>query len=59
LRRDPLDEGGSTARVDRALGEPATFIGRAGDQVDPFVAKVVAIADRHPEAAAYAPAPIL
>jgi adenylosuccinate lyase len=41
------------------LAEPLSFTGNAVDQTKAFVAEVEAIARRHPEAAAYAPAPIL
>ena len=51
----PLD----AADVAAALGDPASFTGRAGDHVDAFVAAVAEIVDRHPGAADYEPAPIL
>jgi len=41
------------------LAEPLSFTGTAVEQSAAFVAAVDAIAARHPEAAAYAPAPIL
>lgn len=49
-------EPGSLARL---LADPLSFTGNAVDQTAAFVAAVEAIAERHPAAAAYAPAPIL
>lgn len=51
----PLD----AADVAEALGDPASFTGRAGEQVDGFVDTVEEILRRHPGAEAYEPAPIL
>ena len=51
----PLDE----STISAALGDPASFTGRAAGQVDGFVDRVGRLADRYPEAAAYAPAAIL
>lgn len=45
--------------IRRAVGDAGTFTGRASDQVAAFVATAAAIAERHPAAAAYSPAPIL
>ncbi|HQF95430.1 MAG TPA: adenylosuccinate lyase, partial [Microthrixaceae bacterium] len=49
-------EPGSLARL---LADPLSFTGNAVDQTAAFVAAVEAIAERHPAAAAYSPAPIL
>ena len=41
------------------LADPSAFVGAAGRQVQAFVARVDDIAARHPQAAGYAPDPIL
>ncbi len=51
----PLDD----ATIVAVMGGPASFTGRAGDQVDGFSERVGRLADRYPEAAAYSPAAIL
>ncbi len=50
LSRDALAE---------AVASPLSFTGAAADQVDAVVARVEALASRHPEAASYAPGAIL
>jgi adenylosuccinate lyase len=47
------------AALDVLLADPLAFTGAAGEQVDAFAARVGAIAEASPEAAAYDPAPIL
>ncbi|HEY2223539.1 adenylosuccinate lyase [Actinomycetospora sp.] len=42
-----------------AVADPAAFVGAAGAQVTEIARRVAEIADARPEAAAYAPAPIL
>ncbi|MCC5947555.1 MAG: adenylosuccinate lyase [Nitriliruptoraceae bacterium] len=49
--RLPLDAAALAALV----ADPAGFVGRAGDQVDAFVAAVTHLTAAHPEAAAYRP----
>jgi adenylosuccinate lyase len=58
LSRDPR-LGLSRAALDGLLAEPLEFTGAAQAQVAAVVQRVEALAARHPEAAAYAPAPIL
>ncbi|AEF39128.1 adenylosuccinate lyase [Hoyosella subflava] len=53
--RLPLDRGA----LDNALADKAAFAGSAQAQVARVVEAVEALAKQHPEAAAYAPAPIL
>lgn len=53
--RLPLD----SAAVQAAVADPGEFVGRAGAQVDEFVALAGRLAVRHPEAGSYLPAPIL
>jgi adenylosuccinate lyase len=45
--------------LDRAMGEPLSFVGNAPAQTRSFVASVERVAARHPEAAAYAGEEIL
>ena len=45
--------------LDALLADPLDFTGAAGHQVDAFVQRVQALAEAHPDAAAYDPAPIL
>jgi adenylosuccinate lyase len=47
------------AAIDALVADPLTFTGAARDQVAAVVARVEALAQEHPEAAAYVPAPIL
>ena len=49
----------SRADLDAAVADPVSFSGAAGAQVDAVVARVEQLVARHPEAAAYRPAPIL
>jgi len=65
-RNDLLDRladderlGLSRAELAAAVTEPLSFTGAAGTQVDAVVARVHQLVTRHPEAAAYRPAPIL
>ena len=53
--RLPLDR----AALDEALADKAAFVGAASAQVDAVVAEVQKLVDANPEAAAYAPSPIL
>ncbi|WP_235174579.1 adenylosuccinate lyase [Tomitella biformata] len=53
--RLPLDRAG----LDAALADKSAFIGAAEAQVASVVARVQALVDEYPEAAGYAPAPIL
>jgi len=53
--RFPLDRAG----LDALLADRVSFTGAAADQVRQVVAEVEQITRRHPEAAAYRPAPIL
>jgi len=53
--RLPLDR----PALDALVGEPLTFVGTAVAQVDAFVAQVSEVVSRHPDAAAYRPAPML
>ena len=46
-------------QLGRLVADPMTFTGAAGAQVAAVVARVAAVVRRHPEAAAYSPAPIL
>ncbi len=50
LRRD---------EVDALMSDPTAFIGAAADQVQRVASQVDDVADRHPQAAAYVPPPIL
>ena len=45
--------------IDRLVGEPLTFVGRAPQQVAEFVSRVEAVVARHPEAATYVPHPTI
>ncbi len=54
-RRLPLDRAG----LDDALGDRSVFTGAAGSQVAAVVAAVDELVSRYPDAAAYAPSPIL
>jgi adenylosuccinate lyase len=47
------------AALDTLLEDPLAFTGAAGEQVDAFAARVAQLAERHPDAAAYKPSPIL
>ena len=49
----------SRAQLGALVVDPITFTGAAGSQVAAVVARVDAVVRRHPEAAAYHPAPIL
>ena len=49
----------SRAEVQALVADPATFVGAASAQVKAMVDRVAEVLDRHPEAAAYAPPPIL
>jgi adenylosuccinate lyase len=49
----------SRRELEATVADPVAFTGAAGDQVAAFVARVEALADRSPEAAAYRPEPIL
>ncbi|MEX1288484.1 MAG: adenylosuccinate lyase [Acidimicrobiia bacterium] len=51
----PLDE----ATVAETVADPASFTGRAAEQVDAFTGRVADLARRFPEASAYAPGNIL
>lgn len=53
--RIPLDRD----RLEGLLDDPAAFAGLAGHQVSRFAAEVAAVRERHPQAAAYRPRPIL
>ncbi|MDO5730144.1 adenylosuccinate lyase [Corynebacterium sphenisci] len=53
--RIPLDEG----QLTEVLADRAAFIGAAGSQVDRVVARVAALVEENPEAAAYRPGDIL
>jgi adenylosuccinate lyase len=58
LAEDPR-LGLSRADLDALVADPTSFTGAAGAQVDAVVARVEAVVARHPDAAAYVPAPIL
>jgi adenylosuccinate lyase len=47
------------AALDAVLADRASFVGAADRQVDAFVASAAAIVERFPDAAKYAPAPLL
>jgi adenylosuccinate lyase len=47
------------AQLDALVADPASFTGAAGAQVAAVVARVEAVARRHPDAVTYAPGPIL
>jgi adenylosuccinate lyase len=47
------------SRLDALLADPAAFTGAAIDQVERVVARVQAVVASHPDAAVYAPPPIL
>jgi adenylosuccinate lyase len=49
----------SREQLDELVEEPETFTGAAGAQVAAVVARVGEVVRRHPDAAAYTPAPIL
>jgi adenylosuccinate lyase len=49
----------SRADLDALVDDPTSFTGAAGAQVSAVVEQVAAVVRRHPEAAAYDPAPIL
>ncbi|MDN6439148.1 MAG: adenylosuccinate lyase, partial [Corynebacterium nuruki] len=53
--RFPLDE----AALDAALADRHAFIGAAEDQVDRVLARVAAVVEKYPDAAAYTPGDIL
>jgi adenylosuccinate lyase len=53
--RLPLDR----AQLDELVADRLSFTGAAADQVDTVVAEIEKVTARHPEAAAYAPEPIL
>lgn len=61
LQRLAADErlGLSEDVIAAMVTDPLTFTGAARSQVDELVAQVAAVVQRHPEAAAYEPAPIL
>jgi adenylosuccinate lyase len=42
-----------------AVGDPAAFVGAAGEQVAEVARRVGVLVEAHPEAAAYTPSPIL
>jgi adenylosuccinate lyase len=46
-------------RVRAIADRPEAFTGRAGEQVERFVAQVAALVSDHPDAARYQPHPIL
>ena len=49
----------SRDEIDALMSDPTAFIGAAADQVQRVAAQVDEVADRHPQAAAYVPPPIL
>jgi adenylosuccinate lyase len=49
----------SSAALDALMADPISFTGAAAAQVGAFVDRVAEVVARHPEAAAYGPAPIL
>jgi adenylosuccinate lyase len=49
----------SRAQLDALVADPTSFTGAAGAQVAGVVDRVEAVVARHPQAAAYTPAPIL
>ena len=49
----------TAAQLDSLVADPITFTGAAVDQVQEVVRRVAEVAERHPEAAAYAPGAIL
>lgn len=49
----------TTAQLEAVLANPIEFVGLAQNQVQTFAGQVQAITARHPQALAYAPAPIL
>ncbi|HEY3501353.1 MAG TPA: adenylosuccinate lyase [Actinocatenispora sp.] len=49
----------SRAEIDALVADPTAFTGAATDQVDAVLARVRPVLDAHPDAAAYAPQPIL
>jgi adenylosuccinate lyase len=49
----------TAAQLDSLVADPITFTGAAVDQVQEVVRRVAAVAERYPEAAAYAPGAIL
>ncbi|MGB9375456.1 MAG: adenylosuccinate lyase [Jiangellales bacterium] len=49
----------SRDEIDALMSDPTAFIGAAADQVQRVAAEVDEVADRHPQAAAYVPPPIL
>ena len=55
---DP-DLGLDAETVRAAVADPARFVGRAGAQVDGFVARAQTVAEKHPGAGSYQPTPIL
>jgi adenylosuccinate lyase len=53
--RLPLDRGA----LEGLVGEPLAFVGTAVAQVEAFVDQVATVVERHPDAAAYRPEPLL
>ncbi|NJC69073.1 adenylosuccinate lyase [Planosporangium thailandense] len=49
----------SRAEIDALVADPSAFTGAASAQVKAVTDRIAAVVARHPEAAAYAPAPIL
>jgi adenylosuccinate lyase len=49
----------SRAEIDALVADRASFVGAASAQVTAVAARVAAVVDDHPEAAAYVPGPIL
>jgi adenylosuccinate lyase len=49
----------SRAEIDALVADPAAFTGASSAQVRAVADRIAAVVDRHPEAAGYAPAPIL
>jgi adenylosuccinate lyase len=45
--------------IDALVADPAAFVGAAPDQVHAIADRVAAVVAAHPDAAKYAPAPIL
>jgi adenylosuccinate lyase len=59
LAADPRLGGLSAASLQKALGEPLTFVGAAPSQAAAFVKQVGAVVQRYPEAARYQAEPML
>jgi len=49
----------SSAEIAALVADPTAFTGSAGRQIHAVVERISALVDRHPEASAYTPAPIL